>query len=118
MLSMTYGLLGMTVIIGVLGVVNTLATSVFKRRREIGLLRAFSLGARGVMRNGVPGIGVGLAVRHRLGYRHQSLPGLDLRQSLARSSLPTYETELPWARLGLYLLLALVVGVLAAVWPR
>ncbi|BFV60080.1 hypothetical protein KCMC57_up51840 [Kitasatospora sp. CMC57] len=24
---------------------------------------------------------------------------------------------LPWARLGLYLLLALAIGVLAAVWP-
>ncbi|AQY20640.1 hypothetical protein T261_08671 [Streptomyces lydicus] len=37
--------------------------------------------------------------------------------SLVGSSFPTYEMVLPWGRLGLFLLIALVVGVLAALWP-
>lgn len=36
---------------------------------------------------------------------------------LVGSSFPAYEMVLPWGRLGLFLLIALVVGVLAAVWP-
>ncbi|MFI1018463.1 ABC transporter permease [Streptomyces sp. NPDC020965] len=116
MLSMVYGLLGMTVVIGVLGVVNTLAMSVFERTREIGLLRAIGLDSGGVKRmvclesvvislfGAVLGIGTGIFLAWTCG-------------SLTGSSLPMYETVLPWARLCLYLLLGLVVGVLAAIWP-
>ena len=31
--------------------------------------------------------------------------------------MPTYELVLPWGRMALFLLLAAVVGVLAALWP-
>ncbi|WP_019544902.1 ABC transporter permease [Streptomyces sulphureus] len=116
LLNMMYGLLGMTVVIGVLGVVNTLAMSVFERTREIGLLRAIGLDDRGVKQmvrlesvvislfGAALGVGTGIFLAWSLG-------------SLTGSSLTTYETVLPWARLGLFLLLALAVGVLAAVWP-
>lgn len=40
MLNMVYGLLGLALIIAVLGITNTLALSVYERRREFGLLRA------------------------------------------------------------------------------
>ncbi|AUY53307.1 ABC transporter permease [Streptomyces sp. CB01881] len=49
-LNIMYGLLGMSVVIAVLGVVNTMAMSVFERRREIGMLRAIGLDRRGIGR--------------------------------------------------------------------
>ncbi|KJK55683.1 ABC transporter permease [Saccharothrix sp. ST-888] len=116
MLNMMYGLLGMTVVIGVLGVINTLAMSVFERTREIGLLRAIGLDNRGVKQmvrlesvvislfGAAMGIGTGIFLAWACG-------------SLTRSSLSQYEIVLPWARLGLFLLLGLAIGGLAAVWP-
>ncbi|MFI2209377.1 ABC transporter permease [Streptomyces sp. NPDC020141] len=116
MLNMMYGLLGMAVVIGVLGVVNTLAMSVFERTREIGLLRAIGLDRRSVrsmvtlesvvisLFGAVLGISTGVFLAWTCG-------------SLAGSALPAYETTLPWGRLGLYLVLGLAVGILAAIWP-
>ncbi|MEU9113812.1 ABC transporter permease [Streptomyces sp. NPDC048483] len=115
-LNMVYGLLGMAVIIAVVGVVNTLAMSVFERTREIGMLRAIGLARSGIKQmvrlesvvislfGAVLGIGVGIFLAWAGG-------------SLVGSSFPTYEMVLPWGRLGLFLLIALVVGVLAALWP-
>ncbi|MFC5721310.1 ABC transporter permease [Streptomyces gamaensis] len=115
-LNMVYGLLGLAVVIAVLGVVNTLAMSVFERTREIGMLRAIGLARQGVkqmvrlesvmiaMFGAVLGIGVGIFLAWAGGH-------------LLRSSYPAYATVVPWARIGLFLLLALAVGVLAAVWP-
>ncbi|MFI1166267.1 ABC transporter permease [Streptomyces sp. NPDC020801] len=115
-LSMIYGLLGMAVVIAVLGVVNTLALSVFERTREIGMLRAIGLGRAGIRQmirlesvvislfGAVPGIGTGIFLAWAAG-------------GLTTSSLPEYETVLPWESLGTFLALALVIGVLAALWP-
>ncbi|MFJ8040928.1 ABC transporter permease [Kitasatospora sp. NPDC096147] len=115
-LAMVAGLLAMTVVIAVFGVVNTLALAVFERTREIGLLRAIGLDARGVRRTvrlesvviavfgTVLGVGTGVFMAWACG-------------GLSSASLPQYTTVLPWDRLGLFLLLGPVVGVLAAVWP-
>jgi putative ABC transport system permease protein len=116
MLGMLYGLLGTTVVIGVLGVVNTPAMSVVERTREIGLLRAIGLDHRGVRRMVCPesvvislfGAILGICTGVFLAWACGGLTG---------SALPTYETVLPWARIGLCLLLGLVVGVLASIWP-
>ncbi|WP_130799120.1 ABC transporter permease [Streptomyces otsuchiensis] len=116
MLNMLYGLLGMSVVIAVLGVVNTLAMSVFERTREIGLLRAIGLDRTDIRQmvrlesvvislfGAVLGIGTGIFLAWTAG-------------GLTGSSLATYETILPWTRLALFLLLALAIGVLAAIWP-
>ncbi|MGW1201090.1 ABC transporter permease [Streptomyces sp. NPDC002536] len=115
-LNLSYGMLGMAVLIAVIGVVNTLAMSVFERTREIGMLRAIGMARREVkqmvrlesvmiaMFGAVLGVGVGIFLAWSGGH-------------LLRSSFPQYEMTVPWARIGLFLLLALVVGVLAAVWP-
>ncbi|MFJ3304889.1 ABC transporter permease [Streptomyces sp. NPDC086549] len=116
MLNMVYGLLGMAVIVAVLGVINTLAMSVFERSQEIGMLRAIGLDRRSVKRmvrleslvislfGGVLGIGLGVFFGWAAG-------------ELLGTKMATYELVLPWARIAVFLLLAGTVGVLAALWP-
>jgi putative ABC transport system permease protein len=116
MLNMVYGLLAMAVIVAVLGVINTLAMSVFERSQEIGMLRAIGLDRKGTKRmvrleslvislfGGVLGIGLGVFFGWAAG-------------ELLGTKMTTYELVLPWARLSLFLLLAATVGVLAALWP-
>ncbi|MEU9306644.1 ABC transporter permease [Streptomyces sp. NPDC048256] len=116
MLNMLYGLLAMAVIVAVLGVINTLAMSVFERSQEIGMLRAIGLDRRSVKRmvrleslvislfGGVLGIGLGVFFGWAAG-------------ELLGTRMPTYELVLPWARMAVFLLLAAGVGILAALWP-
>ncbi|OKJ99755.1 ABC transporter [Streptomyces sp. CB03234] len=116
MLNVMYGLLAMALLIAVLGVVNTLAMSVFERQQEIGMLRAIGLDRRRVKRmvrleavvisvfGAVVGIGLG------------SFLGWAIGQTI-KSSLPGYALVVPWDRIGIFLLLAALVGVLAAMWP-
>ncbi|MGW2516553.1 ABC transporter permease [Streptomyces sp. NPDC001617] len=115
-LNMVYGLLAMAVIVAVLGVINTLAMSVFERSQEIGMLRAIGLDRKAVKRmvrleslvislfGGVLGIGLGVFFGWAAG-------------ELLGTKMPTYELVLPWTRLAVFLLLAATVGVLAALWP-
>jgi putative ABC transport system permease protein len=116
MLNMLYGLLAMAVIVAVLGVINTLAMSVFERSQEIGMLRAIGLDRRSVKRmvrleslvislfGGVLGIGLGVFFGWAAG-------------ELLATKMATYELVLPWARMTVFLALAAAVGVLAALWP-
>ncbi|WP_367141173.1 MULTISPECIES: ABC transporter permease [Streptomyces] len=115
-LLMLYGLLAMAIVIAVLGIINTLAMSVTERTREIGMLRAIGLSRDGIRQmirlesvmisfcGAILGISTGAALAWA-------------GSSLLRSSFPQYETALPWGTIGLFLLTALVVGALAAVWP-
>ncbi|TQK45018.1 putative ABC transport system permease protein [Streptomyces sp. SLBN-118] len=116
MLNIMYGLLAMALIIAVLGVINTLAMSVFERQQEIGMLRAIGLERRKVKRmirleavvislfGAVIGIGLGSFLAWALG-------------ETLKSDIPDYALVVPWDRIGIFLLLAGVVGVLAALWP-
>ncbi len=116
MLNMLYGLLAMAVIVAVLGVINTLAMSVFERSQEIGMLRAIGLDRRGIKRmvrleslvislfGGVLGVGLGVFFGWAAG-------------ELLGTKLATYELILPWGRMAVFLLLAATVGVLASLWP-
>ncbi|MFE0776090.1 ABC transporter permease [Streptomyces sp. NPDC058861] len=116
LLNIVYGLLGMALVIAVLGVVNTLAMSVFERQQEIGMLRAIGLDRRRVKRmvrleavvisvfGAIVGIGLGAFLGWAIG-------------ETFKSSLPGYALVLPWERIGVFLLLAGLVGVLASLWP-
>ncbi|NGO46299.1 ABC transporter permease [Streptomyces ureilyticus] len=116
MLNIMYGLLAMALIIAVLGVVNTLAMSVFERQQEIGMLRAIGLDRRRVKRmvrleavvisvfGAVVGIGLG------------SFLGWAIGETIAEA-IPGYALVVPWDRIGIFLVLAGLVGVLAALWP-
>jgi putative ABC transport system permease protein len=116
LLNVLYGLLAMAVLVAVLGVINTLAMSVFERQHEIGMLRAVGLDRGRVKRmvrlesliislfGAVLGIGLGVFFGWAVG-------------RLIGDSLTAYELVLPWDRIGLFLALAVLVGVLAALWP-
>ena len=113
-LMMFYGLLGMSVVISVFGIVNTLVLSVHERTREIGMLRAIGATRRQLRQmvryesvitaviGGVLGTLVGIAM------------GYVLVTQLGGDGLVF---SLPWTQLGVFLLVAVVVGVVAAVLP-
>ena len=115
LLGLLYGLLGLAIVIAILGIVNTLALSVVERRREIGMLRAVGMQRKQVRRTvylesaliavfgALLGLGLGLA--------YGSLFTHVLRdQGLGVLSVPVGQAVA-------FLVLAAVVGVLAAVWP-
>ena len=119
LLNLVYGLLAMALVVSVLGVVNTMAMSVFERTREIGLLRAIGLARNGIRRmvrlesviislfGAALGIGVGVFLAWALG----TIFG---NSNLLRDS---YSLAIPWDRILLFLAVAGIVGVLSAVWP-
>ncbi|MET9916699.1 ABC transporter permease [Streptomyces sp. NPDC006435] len=115
-MNIMYGLLAMALIIAVLGVINTLAMSVFERQQEIGMLRAIGLDRRRVKRMirleavviSLFGAVIGVALGMFLGWA--------IGQTLS-SDIPEYALVIPWDRIAVFLVLAGAVGVLAALWP-
>lgn len=115
MLAVVYAMLGLSILIAVLGIVNTLALSVVERRREISLLRAVGLGR--LQLSSV--IGIEAVLTAVFGTALGIAVGIGVA-----STLPTVMKDLglgslvvPWGSLGVLVLLAAVVGVGAAVWP-
>ncbi len=114
-LRVSYALLALAVLIGLLGVANTLALAVLERTRELGLLRALGLTRRQVrtlvrveaalvaMLGGLLGIGGGWL----LGAMFQRTA---LRTGLFDASVPVGQLLLAVAGLA-------VVGMAAAAWP-
>ena len=112
---MIFALLGLALVIAVLGIVNTLALSVIERTREVGLLRAIGLdraqlrrmitlesvviAVLGAVLGVVLGIGFGVALMYAV--RDQGLEVISV----------------PVVQLVVFLVLSVVIGVLAAVFP-
>jgi putative ABC transport system permease protein len=114
-LVVLYALLGLSIVIAILGIVNTLALSVIERTREIGLMRAIGLG-----RLQLAGI---ITMESVLTAVFGTVVGLLLGVGVA-AVMPTVLSgsglsilSIPWAQLTGMLALAAVVGVLAALWP-
>jgi putative ABC transport system permease protein len=108
-------LLAMAILIALFGIVNTLGLSIFERTRELGLLRAVGMSRRQVrsmirwesviiaILGAVLGIAIGIAF------------GWSLQQALASQGVT--ELRIPGGQLVLYLVLAGLAGVLAAILP-
>ncbi len=110
-----YALLGLAVVIAVLGIVNTLALSVIERTREIGLLRAVGL-ARSQLRQMVRLESVIVAVLGAmLGVVMGIAFGVALQRALADEGVDVL--SIPWLQLTIFVVIAALVGVLAAVLP-
>jgi putative ABC transport system permease protein len=114
-LGLVYALLALAVLIALIGIVNTLMLSVLERTREIGLLRAVGM-RRPQVRSMIRSESVILAVFGAvIGIVVGTLMGLALVSSLRQQGLT--ETAVPVSRLVLFLVLAAVLGLLAASWP-
>jgi putative ABC transport system permease protein len=111
--NLLYALLAVSIVIGTLGVIGTLLLSVVERTREIGLLRAIGMSRRQVRRmirwesviiavfGGVLGTIIGVA----FGVSVVVAIGDELRLSL------------PAGQLTVWLLVAALLGILAATYP-
>lgn len=114
-LSIVTVLLALSVLIAVLGIVNTLALAVIERTRELGLLRAVGLGRRQTRRMirveaiivAVFGALLGIAVG--------SVLGVALQRALADQGIS--ELRFPVSQLVLFLVVAVLAGILAALLP-
>jgi putative ABC transport system permease protein len=112
--GLIFGLLALALLIAVLGIVNTLALSVYERTREIGLLRAIGMTRRQLRRMvrlesvviAVFGAVLGLVLGALFGWAIVSTSGGQLNHVV-----------FPIAQFVLYLVGAGVLGVLAALVP-
>ena len=114
LLNVLYGLLGLSVIISLFGVVNTLVLSVFERTREIGMLRAVGMTRRQVRRmiryesivtaliGGALGIAVGVFL------------AILTTQALSDEGIVL---TVPWSTIGIFVLATILAGMLAAILP-
>ncbi len=110
-----FGMLALSVIIALFGIINTLALSVFERTRELGLLRAVGMGRRQLRRiirweavivavfGGLLGIVIGTPL------------GAAISSAMPKSFIST--VSVPWPTLIVMLVLAMVAGLVAAVFP-
>ena len=115
LLGLIYALLGLAVIIALIGIVNTLMLSVFERTREIGLLRAVGMKRRQV-RSMIRSEAVILAVFGAvIGVVLGAALGVALVSALRSQGITT--TVVPTTNLIIFLILAAVLGLLAASWP-
>lgn len=109
-----YALLGLSVVIAILGIVNTLGLSIIERTREIGLLRAIAMKRRDVRRmitlESVLIALFGAVVGLILGV----IFGAVLQRLLVDDGITVL--SIPWLQLLVFLVAAAAVGVLAAVW--
>ena len=115
LLGLVYALLALAVLIALIGIVNTLMLSVLERTREIGLLRAVGMRrpqVRAMIRSEAVILATFGAV---IGIVIGTLMGLALVSSLRQQGIA--ETSVPWVRLVEFLILAAILGLVAASWP-
>ena len=114
LLNLLFALLALSVIVSLVGIVNTLVLTVFERTREIGMLRAVGMTRRQVRMmiryeaivTSLMGAALGLAVGTFL--------ALLITHALKSQGIVF---AFPWVQMGYFVIAAIIVGILAAVLP-
>jgi putative ABC transport system permease protein len=112
LLNLLFVLLGLSIVISIFGIVNTLVLTVFERTRELGMLRAVGM----------------TQVQVRRMIRHESVVtsligaalGLPIGIALAAligQTIGFFVFSLPVGQLVVFLIAAVIAGILAAIFP-
>jgi putative ABC transport system permease protein len=114
LLNLLYALLALSVIVSLVGIINTLVLTVFERTRELGMLRAVGMTRRQV----------------RMMIRYESIvtalmgAALGMVVGVFLAALVTHALSssgivfaVPWIEIVYFLIAAILVGILAAVIP-
>ena len=111
-LNILYVLLALSVIVSVFGIVNTLVLTVFERTRELGMLRAVGMTRRQVRTM----IRIESVITALMGGVIGIILGLVLGGLLA-ARIDFIVFALPWTQVIVFAVAAVVVGLLAAIFP-
>ena len=111
-LNILYVLLALSVLVSLFGIVNTLVLTVFERTREIGMLRAIGMTRRQVRRM----IRYESVITALIGASIGIVLGLILA-GLLIAKLDFVDFAFPFAQLVVFAVAAVVVGILAAIFP-
>ena len=115
LLSILYGLLALSVVIAIVGIINTLALSIVERRQEIGMLRAVGM-VRGQVRRMITLESIQLSL-------YGAIIGVIIGLYIGWMFMNVMKTQgitqivIPWEQIIAMLIASAVVGIIAAVWP-
>ena len=113
-ISFLYVMLTLAVFVSIFGMINTLVLSVYERTREIGMLRAIGMTRRQVRRmirqESIITALIGAAIGLPLGI---------FLAALVNRALSEYDVRfaIPWGQLFVLTIVAIVIGILAAIMP-
>jgi putative ABC transport system permease protein len=107
------GLLGLSVVIALVGIVNTMNLSIFERRRELGMVRALGM-TKSQVRSMVRAESFLIGI---LGTLVGVVSGVFLGWVVVGSVADSVDLSLNWGRVGLIVLAGVVISVLASLWP-
>lgn len=113
--NILYGLLLLSILIAILGIINTMALAVIERTREIGLMRAIGLGKTQLAVT----LGIESVVISVFGGILGTIVGIVLGASIQNvlSDVGLKHLNIPWSSIIIWLLGTFVVGVLACIFP-